>query len=181
MPTKIMIIRHGEKPEEDIHGVDVEGHKSKIDLSPQGWQRSGALVRFFNPLKGVTFSDPALARPTAIFAAGSLDETKSLRSQHTVEALGRSLHLRLNLQHTKGEEQALLKSVLATDGVVLVAWEHNAIVEIANLLMGDPKSSPQRWPDSRFDLVWIFDKAAHDKWTFSEIAQQLLPDDLPHV
>lgn len=180
MPTKIMIIRHGEKPEEDVHGVDADGHKSKIDLSPRGWQRSGALVRFFNPAKGVTWSDAALARPTAIFAAGSVDETKSLRSQHTVEALADSLHLRLNLQHTKGQEQALVKSVLGTDGVVLVAWEHNAIVDVANLLLGDAKSSPQHWPDNRFDLVWIFDKT-HDKWTFSAIAQQLLPGDPPHV
>jgi hypothetical protein len=42
---------------------------------------------------------------------------------------------------------------MATHGVALIAWEHNAIVELTDIILGDDKSSPQKWPDSRFALV----------------------------
>jgi broad specificity phosphatase PhoE len=181
MAKKIMIIRHGEKPDDVAHGVDPEGEKNKHDLSPQGWQRSGGLIRFFNPLHGLP-SNPALAKPDAIFAAGSEGHAQSLRSQHTVEALAESLGLKVNAKHIKGDEKQLVKSVLATPGVVLIAWEHKAIVEVANLILDSFKASPQHWPDTRFDLVWVFDETPQRPgWKFSQVAQMLLPKDQPHV
>jgi hypothetical protein len=183
MVKKIMIVRHGEKPDkrDSVHGVDVEGKHDKDDLSPKGWQRSGALVRFFNPVNG-QFIHSALAKPNAIFAASPEGHVKSLRSQNTVQALADSLGLRINLKHAKGEEKALVGDALAQDGVVLIAWEHNAIVEITNLILGGEDSSPQKWPDSRFDLVWIFDQQAHPGgWKFAQVPQMLLPGDSPHV
>jgi len=77
MATTIMIVRHGEKPDKDeaIHGVSADGEHDKNELSPQGWQRSGALIRFFNPVNG-QFSNPALAKPDAIFAAGPSGHAK---------------------------------------------------------------------------------------------------------
>jgi hypothetical protein len=67
-----------------------------------------------------------------------------------------------------------LEEVLATDGMVLVAWEHGAIIDMANRLLGDEKTAPQKWPDSRFDLVWVFDRRSHpDGWMFAQVAQRL--------
>jgi hypothetical protein len=61
---------------------------------------------------------------------------------------------------------------------VLIAWEHNAIIDLANLILGDRKSSPQRWPGSRFDLVWVFDQQPGlKKWKFTQVPQILLPGD----
>ena len=178
MPQKIMIVRHAEKPDkhDSIHGVDPEGQKDKNELSPPGWQRSGALIRFFNPLDG-KFQHPDLAKPTAIFAAAPSGGVKSLRSQHTVQAVAQSLRLRINLKHSKGEEEQLVKNVLATKGVVLIGWEHNAILDVANRILGNTKTSPQRWPDSRFDLVWIFDRLPRGGWKFTQVPQLLLPGD----
>jgi broad specificity phosphatase PhoE len=182
MAKKIMIIRHGEKPEDDTHGVSAAGEHDKHELSPQGWQRAGALVRFFNPMPGVAFSHPGLARPDAIFAEGGEDHVKALRPQHTVQAVAESLKLKMNLQHTKGQENELVKSVVATNGVVLIAWEHGAIIDIANILLGNDKSSPQKWHGSRFDLVWVFDPGpAAGTWKFSQIPQMLLPGDSPQL
>jgi len=183
MVKKIMIVRHGEKPDKDeaIHGVSADGEHDKNELSPQGWQRSGALIRFFNPVNG-QFSNQALAKPEAIFAAGPSGHVKSLRSKNTVQGVADSLHLRLSLKYTKGDEKKLVEGVLATNGVVLIAWEHSAILDIANLILGNDKRSPQNWPDSRFDLVWVLDVQPHPaNWKFTQVPQLLLPHDSPHV
>jgi hypothetical protein len=179
MPRKIMIVRHAEKPDKGdaIHGVSPAGQHDKNELSTMGWQRSGALIRFFNPLNG-KFQHPALAKPTAIFAEAPSGGVKTLRPQHTVQAVAQSLRIRINLKHTKGEEQQLVTNVLATKGVVLIGWEHHSILDIAYLLLGNKNSSPQRWPDSRFDLVWIFDRLPRSRgWKFTQIPQMLLPTD----
>jgi hypothetical protein len=181
MAKKIMIVRHGEKPDkgDSTHGVNVEGEHDKNELSTKGWQRSGALIRFLNPVNG-QFPHPALAKPTAVFAAAPSGHVKSLRSQHTVQSLAHSLDLHINLKHTKGEEKELVEDVLGTRGIVLIAWEHNAILDIANRILGDDRTSPQKWPDSRFDLVWVFDQHP-DGWKFTQVPQLLLPDDSPHL
>jgi hypothetical protein len=179
MARKIMIVRHGEKPDKDdsIHGVDAKGEHDKNELSPKGWQRSGALIRFFNPVNG-QFSNPTLARPDVIFAAAPSGHVKSQRSRNTVQALADSLRIHINLKHTKGDEKALVENVLATEGVVLIAWEHNAILDVANQILGNDKTSPQKWPDSRFDLVWVLDQQSHPgEWKFTQVPQLLLPGD----
>jgi len=179
MADKIMIVRHGEKPEKDrdIHGVDAEGEHDKNELSPRGWQRSGALVRFFNPLHG-QFSHPALAKPDALFAAAPSGHVHSERTRDTIQGVADSLGLKINLKHAKGEEKKLVEEILATRGVVLIAWEHHAIVEITNLIFGNDKSSPQKWHGSRYDLVWVLDRQPQPAgWKFTQVAQQLLPGD----
>jgi hypothetical protein len=183
MPRKIMIIRHGEKPSGDdsIRGVSEDGSHDPNELSVRGWQRSGALVGLFAPPSG-QFVHQNLAKPDVIFASAASGHIESLRSQHTVQPLAQSLGKHVNLHHTRGEEKALLEEVLATDGVVLVAWEHGAIIDIANRLLGDERTAPQKWPDSRFDLVWVFDRRSHpDGWTFAQVAQRLLPGDVGQV
>src|SRR5262249_6298995 len=149
--TKIMIIRHGEKPHkrDGIHGVTPAGRSDKDELSIRGWQRSGALVRFFDPADG-RFRNACLAKPDAVFAAAPSNRIRSLRSQHTVETVARSVGVRVNVRHSKGDEDRLVKDILARGTVVLLAWEHHAIIEIANLILGTSKRSPQKWPDSRF-------------------------------
>jgi hypothetical protein len=181
--NKIMIVRHGEKPEkdEDIHGVDPEGEHDKNELSPKGWQRSGALVRFFHPLHG-QFTHPALAKPNAVFAAAPSGHVHSERSHHTVQGVAESLGMKVNLKHAKGEEKKLVDDAMATRGVVLIAWEHNAIIDLANLILGREGSSPKKWPGSRFDLVWVFDQQPHPAgWKLTQVAQMVLPGDSPEL
>ena len=86
--TKIMIIRHAEKPADDgsISGVSQAGLQDPEELAVRGWQRSGALIRLFAPPKG-SFASLLLATPDVIFASGVAKHSKSLRPQHTVLAL----------------------------------------------------------------------------------------------
>ena len=182
-PNKIMIIRHAEKPSDDgsIVGVAHNGSSDTEELVVRGWQRSGALVRFFKP-SGGAFSNPALATPGIIFASGVAKHSKSLRPQHTVLELAKFLKLEPNLDHTKGEEAALVEDVLKRQGNVLIAWEHEDIPTIASGFTPVHPPVPQHWPGERFDLVWVFDRnPGAPGWTFTQVPQMLLSGDVSNV
>jgi hypothetical protein len=68
MAEKIMLIRHAEKPDEtgSVLGIDEAGRPDPNQLSVRGWQRAGALVRFFAPLGQE--HPKGMATPSAIFA-----------------------------------------------------------------------------------------------------------------
>lgn len=182
MPTKIMIIRHGEKPADNdsVRGVDESGSHDSSELSVRGWQRAGALVRFFAPLNGA-FSHPALATPTTLFAAKPRNGAKSVRSEHTLLPLAQVLNKNIDLRFAPGEEGKLTEAVLRTDGVILIAWEHNAIPGIVDSITGGDHTCPKRWPDPRFDIVWILDQKSPSKWVFSQAPQCVLPADSADV
>jgi hypothetical protein len=182
-PSKILITRHAEKPQDDGSdaGVSPDGVANPEDLSVRGWQRSGALVRFFAPA-GARFSQPGLATPEVIFASGVAPHSKSLRPQHTVGTLAEFLGQQLVLDHPKGDEPGLVADVLSRGGTVLIAWEHEAIPGIANQIVGNDTTCPQKWPGDRFDVVWVFDSTGSaGGWTFTQVPQQLLPGDRDDV
>ena len=181
--SKIMIIRHAEKPSDDglIAGVSQEGSPDPEELIVRGWQRSGALVRFFKPIAG-SFSNAVLATPDVIFASGVGKHSSSLRPQHTVLALAEFLGKQIDLSHAKGEENALIADAIARPGTVLIAWEHEAIPAIANQIAGASMIYPQKWPGERFDLVWVFDRSpGAENWTFTQVPQMLLPADVSNL
>src|SRR4029077_7290889 len=70
--TFVMLIRHGEKPEGKIDGIDAQGNKDDSSLTRIGWNRAHRLVDLFDPAQGSP--RPGLARPVAIYAAGANDE-----------------------------------------------------------------------------------------------------------
>jgi hypothetical protein len=174
-----MIIRHAEKPSDDgtVIGVSPDGSQDSENLTVSGWQRSGALVRFFAPAGG-QFPHAEVATPDVIFASGIAPHSKSLRPQHTVLALADSLGQELVLVHTKGAEDALVADVLSRGGTVLIAWEHEAIPGIANRVLGNASTCPQKWPGDRFDLLWVLNHTGGPgAWAFTQVPQLLLPED----
>jgi hypothetical protein len=182
-PSKILIIRHGEKPRADgtDAGVSPAGLPNPEDLTVRGWQRSGALVRFFAPAGG-QFSHAEIATPDVIFASGIAPHSKSLRAQHTVLALAEFLRQQLVLSHLKGDEDALVADVLSRSGSVLIAWEHEAIPGITNRILGNAITCPQKWPDDRFDVLWVLNSTGGaGGWAFTQVPQLLLPEDRDDV
>jgi hypothetical protein len=172
--TKIMLIRHAEKPDDKDGGVDQKGKPDRHDLIVRGWQRAGALVQFFaNP------PDPSspIMRPAAIFTTEPDSGSESNRPLHTVTPLAKFLNLNIDSTIAEGSEDALVQAAVAANGAVLIAWHHQAIPAIANLILQN-QSAPQKWPGSRFDVVWIFSRAAaNGPWSFSQTPQLLLSDD----
>ena len=177
MANKIMLIRHGEKPNDSgsVRGIDESGSHDPADLSVRGWQRAGALVHFFAPPRGA-FANAALATPDLMFAAAPNQHTKSIRSVHVVQPLAQFLGKKVKLDFSVGDEDKLVPAVTSASGIVLVAWEHDALIDIARGILGSHHDCPSRWPDDRFDLVWVLDHTPSG-WTFTQVPQMVLAGD----
>jgi hypothetical protein len=175
--TKIMLIRHAERPNKKDKGVNAQGKRDREELIVRGWQRSGALVRLFAP-RHKKFVDPRLAQPKTIFASAVTKRSTSWRPQHTVLAWAKELKLELDVRFPKGDELDLAEAAIAAKGPVLIAWEHEAIPDIVNAIVGNKKTCPKKWPGSRYDLVWMLDRRAPGaKWGFRQVPQMLLHGD----
>jgi hypothetical protein len=170
-PTRIMFIRHAEKPHEppceNDDGVKRSGENDEESLTVRGWQRAGALVHFFA-------SQPD-RRPDVIFAAGIGKNSPSHRPKQTVMPLAEWLGIRINEAHLKDDVKPLMADVVRCDGKVLVSWEHHLIPKLVGELAKAP-AVPGKWCDDRFDIVWVLDRAG-EAWTFSQVPQLLLAGD----
>jgi hypothetical protein len=176
--TRLMLIRHAEKPGDTDGGVDQKGNADKHELIVRGWQRAGALVQFFADPR-----DPngPIQRPATIFATEPSTGSESKRPPHTVTPLAKFLNVGIDSAIAEGSEQDLVNKATASNGVVLIAWHHEKIPAIANLILQN-QSAPQKWPGDRFDVVWIFTRAAaNGSWSFSQAPQFLLSGDSPTV
>jgi len=139
--TKIMVIRHAEKPGlyggKTYYGVDecgtVSGAAGGKHLVTLGWERAGALITLFAPPNG---PKPPLATPQFLFASDpddkagddAGDEGPSQRPYETLIALKSKLNLPfINHKHQKSDITGLVTEALACDGVVLIAWQHELI------------------------------------------------------
>lgn len=181
--SKIMLIRHAEKPpDDDAHrpaycgdssgppppyGVMENGSQSWHSLSVRGWQRAGALVNFF-----AFPTNRAIAIPERLFACDARGE--SLRPQETLRPLARQLDLSIDLSCTVDGEAALAEILEALDTVVLVAWEHKHIPLIAKRIL---PTTPTSWPNERFDVIWVLD-GDNGNFSFTEVNQSLLDGDV---
>lgn len=170
-----MFMRHAEKPENGDRGVSPSGKDDPESLTPRGWQRAGALARFFCPQREDRLT------PTVIFAAGVGHGSPSRRSIETVTPLvellseGDGPPVPFVTSHLKDDDQDLIDDVLTRDGAILVCWEHKRIPALIALLPDAP-TVPSVWPDDRFDMVWELDRTASG-WTFSQRPQLVLAGD----
>jgi hypothetical protein len=136
--TKIMVIRHAEKPDSyngaQYAGVNnlgtVAGDDGAKHLVTLGWERAGALVTLFVPPWGPKTS--SLATPQSLFASDPIakhgddtgDEGPSQRPFETLTALAAKLSLPIDTSHGKNHYPKMVTSALACEGAVLIAWQH---------------------------------------------------------
>jgi len=174
-----MIIRHAEKHNGGTErGVNIDGVHTKHELTVRGWQRAGALVRYFAPVGGAPASCQ-ISTPRSIFASAATPDSPSLRSQHTVMPLAEVLGVEVNKAFAEGEEAAAAAAALAAPGPVLISWHHSHIPPLVRHIAGDEVTYPRHWPDDRFDLVWTLDQSEGGPWTFSQVPQCLFAQDRP--
>lgn len=181
----LLLIRHAEKPNAGVQGVDVSGVVDGESLTPRGWQRAGAWTQLFAPpfdlpgglpkLTKIFASAPATHHELALGAGGS----KSKRPLETVSALADRLGLMVDLSFSKGEEGPLAKMLGETPGVTLVCWQHENIAAIASGLEPTPTRAPNSWPGDRFNLMFRFQRQSFGTgaWAFDQLAPILLKDD----
>jgi hypothetical protein len=179
--TRIMVIRHAEKPADTPppQGVDIDGNADSQSLVPLGWQRAGALVCLLSPARG-TLQAPELGMPLGIYASGTGKHSHSLRPEETVTPLASRLGVVINTSFMKGDEAAMTADAMVQAGTVLICWEHEAIPGIANQILGTDTIAPQEWPGTRFDMIWVFDLDPETgTYTFCQVPQLLLAGDSP--
>ena len=177
--TKIMLIRHAEKPAKDSppYGVTAKGERSKESLEVRGWQRAGALVNLFAPANG-RFQNPALASPQFLFASKPLRRRGSRRPVETIAPLAQKLAVRIDTRFSRSETENMVEHVVNSKGVVLICWQREYIPQIASLILGN-NAAPPDWPEDCFDMIWMFDlHPSRMKYTFKQVPQKLLAGDL---
>jgi broad specificity phosphatase PhoE len=171
--TKIMVIRHAEKPTDKDGGVDQKGVPDKHDLIVRGWQRAGALAHFFAKPAPTT----SIQTPATIFATEPTTGSDSKRPEKTVTPLSELINVAIDNTIHEGSEQDLVTKAQACNGVVLIAWHHGKIPDIANAILGKPVVTA-KWPEDRFDMVWVFGRSGPTApWSFSQVPQLLLQGD----
>lgn len=177
--TKIMLIRHAEKPANSPppYGVTAEGERESESLTVRGWQRAGALVSFFSPTND-SFQDPSLAEPQFLYASKPTRRNGSRRPIETITPLAEKLAIRINSHFSKNEPGEMLEEAFLCSGVVLICWQHEFIPKIANYILGNNVTAPQDWPEDRFDMVWVFTRdSASAHYSFKQVPQNLLMGD----
>ena len=174
-PTRIMVIRHAEKPVPDgAPGIALDGSPDEKSLSEAGWDRAKRLVAYFSQP-----TVPGIERPDAIFAASP--EVGSKRPAETVTPLANALWppperaRRFLTTIPKDDVASLAAAIMAANGVVLVSWEHLVLPAAVAALPNSP-ATPAKWPRDRFDVVWVLTPEGGG-WDFQQVPQLLCPGD----
>jgi len=177
--TKILLIRHAEKPAKDSppFGVTLKGERSKESLEVRGWQRAGALTHLLAPPDG-RFQHAALAKPQFLYASKPVKRRGSKRPLETIMPLAEKLRIEINAEYRRSEFESMLDEVFTHKGVVLICWQREYIPEIASYILNSDKIAPAEWPEDRFDMFWVFDlESSTGKYKFKQVPQRLLSDD----
>ena len=186
----IFIIRHAEKPGPYGLGPGLTDRGEQDDelLVIRGWQRAGAWTALFGAGRGG--SD--YQTPQAIYAAdqdvpkngdpGKKHDGVSQRPYETVLPVAQRLgpNAQFNTSFAKGQETALVAALLKLSGVVLVAWEHKAIMSdiLPKLPVSNKGALPTHWSGKRFDVVLRFDRAEGETdFSFTELHPCLMSGD----
>jgi hypothetical protein len=174
-PSRIMLIRHGERPVSAAapFGITVDGTVDPMSLTVVGWQRAGALIELFAPAVGAVRS--GLTRPTHLFASNPANQSR--RPLETVTPLSQRLKLAVKTPVTAVQTTQIAKILTGTSGSPLAAWPHQGIPVIAQHLGSVHPTPPTTWPNDRYDVVWVFTRQRDGTWKFTQIPQLLLAGD----
>jgi hypothetical protein len=164
-PAQVVIIRHAEKPPDDIDGPD------KDDLSLEGRERAAALVPFFQGNKHLLKFDT----PVAIYAQGTAKQ-RSRRPIQTVRPLAEALRVPLIDKYARDDVAELVADIKATQRyrgkMVLICWEHHVIPRIATSF--GVEDAPKEWSGKSFDRLWIITFRKGEQPMFRERKQRLM-------
>src|SRR5262245_13841779 len=150
--TKIMLLRHAEKPAKDgaPYGVTERGKRSSESLEIRGWQRAGALMNLFVPSHG-EHNHASLVTPQFLYASKPLRRRGSRRPMETLIPLAEKLGTTINTGFARFECKAMIEKVMSQKGAALICWQREYIPTIAQLILGEKMTAPSIWPEDCFD------------------------------
>ena len=152
--TTIVIVRHGEKPEQGLGQLTCRGLNRALGLAPVLLSRYGKPVAIYAPNPAAKKMDKGVAyayvRPLA-----------------TIEPLAVRVGLPVNVDWGMAEIGPLADALQArTEGTQVVAWEHHYAEKLAKHLLeiagGNPAEVPV-WDDADFDSIYVVRISGQDK------------------
>jgi broad specificity phosphatase PhoE len=172
LPT-VMFIRHAEKPDKDHKGVTPDGEHDEHSLSVRGWTRAGALAALF----AEQTSRSGLTTPARIIATAPSHSYKSKREHDTALPTAQRLDLSIEATTIPDDYAELIADIKGAGHPALVVWHHGSIPEfIAGFEVSNAPDIPHKWPEERFDLVWVL-SPKDDSYTWAAVPQRLLRGD----
>jgi hypothetical protein len=90
------------------------------------------------------------------------------------------LKVHIEDSHTHGNEEALVEELLSQPEPALIVWHHGTLAKlIRHFSVVNVEDIPERWPDERFDLIWVLVRQSGEEPTyrFIVVPQMLLADD----
>lgn len=151
---KVVIIRHGEKPE------------SGDNLTCKGWNRSVQLP-------AVLYSKIGKADYVYVPSMAMEERTKHSRMFQTVMPYAIKYNLRINSSHQEKDFAQIAQDIKSKTGIVLVVWEHKAIAGLVAALGVD---KTMVWADDDFDSIWTITFSG-DKINVTKDKENIHPKD----
>jgi broad specificity phosphatase PhoE len=150
---QIVLIRHGEK-------VNEQGMVEQVHLSTQGKLRAKEYIEYFEHK-----CPAAIKKPSYIVAMKQKKKTSSNRCVETVNPLAQSLGINVESKFTRDDIDGVYKSLQSNKykgRVVLVCWEHDALVDIAKRF-GVPVEHWGSKPNTEeektnFSSIWVLER-----------------------
>jgi hypothetical protein len=138
MPSRILLFRHAEKPDDD----------KSVELSLRGRIRAAALALHLPHRFGV---------PTHLIATKATRESDrpTLTLQPLSEALGLPIDTRFDNMAYEELARVLVEDPGYRAGNVFICWHHGTIPELAEAL--GVQGVPNDWDDDVFDRIWVFE------------------------
>lgn len=157
-PQRILIMRHGEEPStESVHLSDI-GYK-RASLLPQDIEKK-------------------FGQPKALYASGLVDNESSRRSIETLTPASQYFNLPLNTYFTKKKTKELAEDILKNqtydNGLVVIAWSHKYIKDLA-MELGYKKAKD--WPSKAYNRYWILTYNKKGVPLLKDTPQLILPTD----
>jgi hypothetical protein len=131
---KVVIIRHGEKPDKGDN------------LSCKGFNRS-------LQLPAVLYAKYKVPGKIFVPSMGNTKSASHLRMLETIIPFAVKYNVSINSKYDVDDVKEMAGAILKTNGYALVVWEHDKIDNLAKALGVDAKG--MKWPGEDFDSIWI--------------------------
>lgn len=136
IPLRILIIRHGEKPD------------TGYNLNCQGWNRARVLPKAIMS----QFGEPKMIYVPDMKTG---KKTKSVRMYQTVIPFAIKYNLLVNSKFDETDSTEIAGDLKVQKGTYLVVWDKkNILPMVRNLGIQDPALN---WPDNDYDSIWIIE------------------------
>lgn len=136
IPLRILIIRHGEKPD------------SGYNLNCQGWNRAIALPKAIIPQFGI---------PDLVYVPNMTTgkKTKTVRMYQTVIPMAIKYSLLVNSKYEETDSLEISDNIIHQKGTVLIVWDKKNIAPLVRNL--GIRNTILEWSDKDYDSIWIIE------------------------